>query len=49
MYLLGSGFEVRGSSSDVVFIMNTIPAQGIRAVCKISEGKASIPYGKAYS
>ena len=30
-------------SSGVVFIMNTIPPQGIGAVCKISEGKAAIP------
>ena len=34
-------------SSGVVFIMNTIPSQGIEAVCIIPEGKALIPYGKS--
>ena len=36
-------------STGVVFIMNTIPPQGIGAVCIISEGKAPIPCGKSYS
>ena len=35
-------------STGVVFIMNTIPPQGIGAVCIMSEEKAPIPYGKSY-
>jgi hypothetical protein len=36
-------------SSGIVFIMNTIPPQGIGANCIFFEGKAPIPYGKSYS
>ena len=42
------GGNGRETSSGEVFIMNTIPSQGIGAVC-IYEEKAPIPYGKSYS
>ena len=36
-------------SSPRVFILRTIPAQGIGAVGLVSEENAPIPYGKSYS
>ena len=43
------GGNGRETPSCKVFILNTIPSQGIGAVCIIYEEKAPIPYGKSYS